>query len=307
MGQTTDGILLIDKREGETSYGVVEKTKRLLKLRKAGHAGTLDPFATGLLIILLGQGTKLSRFLMAGKKTYLATVKLGIETDTLDSTGRVVRTHGVPELTLEQIEETSGRFVGNIEQVPPAYSAVKHEGQRAYQLARKGLSVSLRARVVTVYSLEVLSVRLPNIELRVTCSSGTYLRSLAADLAGALGTGGHLIALRRMASGPFDVKNALSSSEISGKRGRAGSLDRIIPLGGALPGMREISVGEMLAEEIRRGHQPSWDELNVALSAPGCQGSYVKLVRENELVAVARMERQRKVGSGGVTLERVFS
>jgi len=307
MGQIIDGILLIDKHEGETSYGVVKKARRLLKIRKAGHAGTLDPFATGLLIILLGQGTKLSRFLMAGKKTYLATVKLGLETDTLDSTGREVRVHAVPELTLKQIQETAARFVGDIEQVPPAYSAVKYEGQRAYKLARKGVFVNLRSKAVTVYSFDVLSVQLPDVQVKVTCSSGTYIRSLAADLARALGSGGHLIALRRMSSGLFNVQNALSSAAISPKQGRAFLVDKIIPLRGALPGMCEMAVGEEIAKKIRRGHQPSWSELNAGFPIAGCEGGYVKLVRENELVAVARMQESREVGAGSLWLERVFS
>jgi tRNA pseudouridine55 synthase len=307
MGQITDGILLIDKQEGETSFGVVKKAKRLLKIRKAGHAGTLDPFATGLLIILLGQGTKLSRFLMAGKKTYLATVKLGIETDTLDSMGREVRTHAVPDLTLRQIGETATRFVGDIEQVPPLYSAVKYEGQRAYKLARKGVVVTLRSRIVTVHSLEVLSVQLPDVQVKVTCSSGTYIRSLAADFGRALGTGGHLIALRRSSSGPFEVQSALSSAEISTKRGRAFLEGKIIPLRVALSGMCEITVGEEIAKKIRSGHQPSWNELNAGIRMSGCEDEYVKLVSMNELVAIARIQENRRIGSCNFRLERVFS
>ncbi|MBN1626866.1 MAG: tRNA pseudouridine(55) synthase TruB, partial [Deltaproteobacteria bacterium] len=167
MFNGTDGIILIDKNEGETSFDVVKMAKRVFKT-KAGHAGTLDPFATGLLIILLGQGTKLSSYLMAGKKKYLATMTLGIETDTLDRTGRVLVEMPVPDMPREEVARIVREFTGDIEQRPPAYSAVNYKGQRAYKLARKGIEVDLGKRKVVIHSIEVVSVSLPDITFEVT-------------------------------------------------------------------------------------------------------------------------------------------
>ena len=183
MGHRIDGILLVNKIKGETSHDVVKKVKAAFGLKncKVGHAGTLDPFATGLLIILLGQGTKLSRFIMSEDKVYRGTMRLGVETDTLDCTGSVVHKVTVSELGIEQIREKARQFVGEIEQLPPVYSAVKYKGTRAYKLARRGEEMSLKKRNVTVYSLRILSVDLPDVTMEVRCSSGTYIRSLAAD------------------------------------------------------------------------------------------------------------------------------
>jgi len=307
MEQASDGILLVDKQEGETSYEVVKRARRSLKIRKVGHAGTLDPFATGLLILLLGQGTKLSQFLMAGKKTYMSTLRLGVETDTLDLTGRVVRTNFVPNVTLEQVQAKSLGFVGNIEQVPPVYSAVKHGGTRAYKLARDGVQVSLKKRLVRVHSLQIISVQLPDITMKVTCSSGTYIRTLAADLGRALGPGGHLTSLRRLASGPFGVQNAISSRDIIAETNRTALWDKIIPLAAALPDMRAIQVHDLLAKKIRYGYQPSWDELHAGLDLAQCKDGYVKVVTHNELVAIINVKNHNEVGHGELKVMRVFT
>jgi tRNA pseudouridine55 synthase len=310
MEHQTDGILLVDKHGGETSYEVVKMVRYAfggLKVQKVGHAGTLDPFATGLLIVLLGQGTKLSPFLMTEKKVYLATMRLGVETDTLDPTGRVVRTSPVPYLTYEQIHEKSRGFVGEIEQVPPIYSAVKHEGKRAYKLARKGLEVGLKKRTVIVYSIEILSVHLPDVKMMVTCSRGTYIRSLAADLGMTLGPGSHLISLRRLSSGAFEVQNALSSKEVSRNENRSFLLDKVIPLRAALPDMCEIQVAGLLAKKIRNGYQPTLEELNNGIIASNFADGYVKLVSDNELVAITKTKESGGFGHGKLKIERVFS
>lgn len=309
MKHSTDGILLVDKHEGETSHDVVKKVKSAFgepMVRKVGHAGTLDPFATGLLIILLGQGTKLSNFLMAGKKTYLATMRLGVETDTLDPTGRVVQTSIVPFLTLEQIKEKAAGFIGEIEQVPPKFSAVKYKGMRAYKLARKGLEVELKKRIVTVYSFQILSLQLPEVTIKVTCSTGTYVRSLAADLGAELGPGGHLISLRRLSSGAFDVQSALSSKDISVKEIRSFLMDRIIPLNAALPDIYEIQVVEQFAQRIRNGYQPKLKELDNGLNMPCCENKYIKVVTGNDLVAIMKVEKNGEVGHGKLRIVRVF-
>ncbi|MEJ2723944.1 MAG: tRNA pseudouridine(55) synthase TruB, partial [Deltaproteobacteria bacterium] len=210
MAKALDGIILIDKAERESSFSAVRKLRKIFMIRKVGHAGTLDPFASGLLIMLLGQGTKLSAYLMGQAKSYRATVRLGIETDTMDHTGRIVRTRPVPPLDPDDIRKKAQHFEGNIDQVPPAFSALKLDGKRSYALARMGVPVELKKRRVTIHSLEIVSVELPEVTFLVTCSGGTYVRSLAADLGEAVGTGGHLTALRRLSSGPFSVKEALT-------------------------------------------------------------------------------------------------
>ena len=310
MKHSADGILLVDKHEGETSYDVVKKVRSAFggpKVQKVGHAGTLDPFATGLLIILLGQGTKLSHFLMGGKKTYLATMRLGVETDTLDPTGRVVQTRIVPFMTREQIQEKADGFIGGIEQVPPKFSAVRYKGTRAYKLARKGQEVDLKKRIVTVYSLQILSVQLPEVTMKVTCSTGTYVRRIAADLGRTLGPGGHLISLRRVSSGAFDVQNALSSREIFCKEMRSFLLERIISLNAAVPEMCKIQVTEQFAKRVRNGYQPTLEELDNGLNPPVCENRYVKLVSADDLVAIIKVNKNGVIGNGNLKIERVFS
>ena len=307
MAYPTDGILLIDKDEGEISYGVVRKVRRLLKVRKVGHAGTLDPFATGLLVILLGHGTKLSNFIMGEIKTYLATIRLGVETDTMDPTGGVIRTSVVPDLSPEYIREKAQGFSGDIEQVPPAYSAVKYRGTRAYKLARRGVKVDLPKRRVTIHSMRVLSVELPDIALEVSCSSGTYIRALASDLGRELGPGGHLRSLRRVASGSFEAKNALSSRELSVARGPSFVREKVIPLRAALPGMREIEVQGPLADKVRQGYQPAWEELFPSARFLRNEDEYYKLVRHGELVAIVKIKRSEDLDHVALKIERVFS
>ncbi len=303
MKRPDDGILLVDKEEGETSHGVVKKVRSALrrgKRYKVGHAGTLDPFATGLLVVLLGQGTKLSRFIMAGEKEYLATLELGIETDTLDPTGKVTAVRDVPRLNPDHIRETAKRYEGKIRQTPPAYSAVKYKGLRAYALARKGLPVNLKERTVTVHSISVVSVELPDITMRIRCAGGTYIRSLAADLARDLGSVGHLKTLRRLKSGPFDVAEAIFSGDILSE---ALILEKDMPLRNALPEMGEIEVNSMLAEKVRQGYQPGWNELSQVIND---QERFIKLISGDKLLAIAK----RNDGEGGhdkVKFERVFS
>ncbi len=185
METPPDGIVLIDKEAGITSHDVVERVRRMIRKGrgvKVGHAGTLDPFATGLLIILLGQATRLSSHVMSGRKVYEAVMCLGVETDTLDTAGKIVSKRQVPDLSIATIREKAGAFLGEMEQIPPAYSAVRVNGRRAYQLARKGIAVHIKSRKVNISAIDVLWVKPPRIALRVICSAGTYIRRLAADL-----------------------------------------------------------------------------------------------------------------------------
>lgn len=306
MTQINDGIVLVDKEVGETSYDVVRKIKRLLRIAKVGHAGTLDPFATGLLIILLGQGTKLSNLIMTGQKVYRATLRLGVETDTLDLTGLEVRTNSVPEIRPEQIGQKVREFIGDIDQTPPAFSAIKHKGVPAYILARKGEVPELKRRRVRIFDIKVLDVNLPDITIEVVCSAGTYIRSLAADLAAELGPGGHLISLRRLASGRFNVDHALSSGRILEQDKTAFLMDHLIPLASAVPELPEVEVPRALAEKIRRGYQPYWKELSGRYDTVYEESRNVKLVSRRELVAIAEVNLSKGVGHGHVKIKRVF-
>lgn len=290
MGNYCDGIILIDKEEGKTSFDVVKGVRRLLKIKKVGHAGTLDPFATGLLIILLGQGTKLSNYLMAGDKVYQATMRLGVETDTQDLTGRVVSRGLVPEFEPESIRKVARRFVGEIEQIPPLFSALNYRGRRAYELAREGIKMDLKKRKVNVHSLAITSVDLPDVTMRVRCSRGTYVRSLAADLGKELGPGAHLTCLRRLRSGPFRVEDALSLEKLAHLSQNRLVRKIRIPLHEALPDMNEARVDGRMAQQIRNGHQPGCEEVAMA-GLPRFFEGYLKLVDREGLVAIAKVHQ----------------
>jgi tRNA pseudouridine55 synthase len=211
---SVNGLLLIDKPAGMTSHDVVDWVRRRFRMRRVGHGGTLDPAATGLLILLLGQATRHARFLLNADKTYRSTLRLGENTDTQDGEGRLLERRTVPALTREEIERACGRFRGVIEQEIPAYSAVRVQGKRFYDLARAGKAVPRRMRRVTIRELSILAVSLPEVDLRVVCSSGTYVRTLCADLGAALGCGGHLSRLSRTQVGPFRLEDAVPLDEV---------------------------------------------------------------------------------------------
>ncbi|MGH8311661.1 MAG: tRNA pseudouridine(55) synthase TruB [Gammaproteobacteria bacterium] len=197
------GILLLDKPERMTSNQALQTVKRLFNARKAGHTGSLDPLATGLLPICFGEATKLSAFLLDADKEYLVTCRLGVRTATGDAEGAVTEQRAVPALTRVDIEATLGKFRGEIDQVPPMYSALKHQGQRLYDLARDGIEVARAPRRVTIHALTLSSCDAASLTLAVRCSKGTYIRTLVEDLARALGSCGHVSALRRLALGPY--------------------------------------------------------------------------------------------------------
>lgn len=204
-----DGLLLIDKPAGMTSHDVVDEIRRRFRMRRVGHGGTLDPAATGLLILLLGRSTRHARVLLGADKTYAGTLLLGVSTDTQDAEGKALKTREVGPLTRGQVEQACARFRGSIEQEVPAYSAVRIQGRRFYDLARSGQPVPRRVRKVTVHDLRVMDMRLPEVDLEVTCSSGTYVRTLCADIGEALGCGGHLKRLSRTQVGPFRLADAV--------------------------------------------------------------------------------------------------
>ncbi|MBE0541008.1 MAG: tRNA pseudouridine(55) synthase TruB [Verrucomicrobia bacterium] len=209
-----DGALLIDKPSGPTSHDVVDAIRRKFGIKKVGHCGTLDPNATGLLLIVLGRGTKLSEKLMSDDKVYEGTIKFGEATDSYDADGELTASLPVPPLTLAELNEAAASFVGDLMQKPPMVSAVKKGGIPLYKLARKGLEVEREARLIHVYSFRFAAYDEPVGQFSVACTKGTYVRSLAHDLGEKLGCGAHLATLRRTVSGKFDVTNALPLAAI---------------------------------------------------------------------------------------------
>ena len=209
-----DGALLIDKPAGPTSHDVVDAIRRKFGLKKVGHCGTLDPNATGLLIIVLGRGTKLSEKLMGDDKVYEGAIKFGVTTNSYDADGEVLETKPVPLLTLEQLNETAAGFVGDLMQKPPMVSAVKKDGVPLYKLARKGIEVEREPRLVHIYNFRFTGYREPLGQFRIACTKGTYVRSLAHELGQKLGCGAHLATLRRVTSGKFDAAEARPLDEI---------------------------------------------------------------------------------------------
>lgn len=209
-----DGALLVDKPAGCTSHDVVDRIRRKFGIKKVGHCGTLDPNATGLLIIVLGRGTKLSEKLMSDDKVYEGDIKFGETTDSYDTDGKVTATLPVPPLTLDQLNEAAATFIGDLQQIPPMVSAKKQGGVALYKLARKGIEVVREPRLVHIYNYRFTAYTEPLAKFRVACTKGTYVRSLAHDLGAKLGCGAHLATLRRVTSGKWDVADALTLDAI---------------------------------------------------------------------------------------------
>ncbi|MGA2222034.1 MAG: tRNA pseudouridine(55) synthase TruB [Verrucomicrobiia bacterium] len=224
-----DGVLLVDKPPRLTSHDVVDRLRRHFGFKKVGHCGTLDPAATGLLVIVLERATKLQDQLMADDKTYEGTMLLGVATDSQDADGKIVAEKPVPPLTADDIEQVFARFRGDIQQIPPMVSALKHKGQPLYKLARKGITVEREPRNVHIYDLRLLKLDLPRVEFRVACTKGTYVRTLCSDIGDVLGCGAHLAELRRLRSGAFDVRNARTLDDLL-KMSREELQDAVIPI-----------------------------------------------------------------------------
>jgi tRNA pseudouridine55 synthase len=276
------GILLIDKPEGVTSFEVVRQARKALGIRKIGHLGTLDPMATGLLPLCLLEATKLVPYLMPEAKVYRARVRLGVATDTQDAYGEVVaRCETLPAPA--QIYPVAAAFVGEVTQIPPIYSALHCQGERAYRRARRGETVDLAPRTVTVYTLSVDEVAMPEFTMTVKCSQGTYIRTLAKDLGDALGCGAHLTALRRLAVGALRVEEAVSLAALA-ELGREALEARIIPISRCLPGMRPVAVGLAEARQLRQG------QLLVRPADDFKDGERVQVLSDAELVAVAQVK-----------------
>ncbi|MFP6906091.1 MAG: tRNA pseudouridine(55) synthase TruB [Verrucomicrobiota bacterium] len=209
LNPAIDGILLVDKPSGKTSHDLVDVIRRHFKLQKVGHGGTLDPMATGLLVMLLGRGTKCSRQIMNGKKVYEGRIRFGISTDSHDKDGQVVQERNPAGISREHVEAEMSHWIGEIEQIPPMVSAIKKNGQPLYKLARKGQTVEREPRPITIHRFELLDFRHHEARIVLACSKGTYVRTLAHDIGEALGVGAHLCELRRTHSGTYNVAEAL--------------------------------------------------------------------------------------------------
>ena len=248
-----DGILNINKPSGITSFGVVALVRRLSGERRVGHAGTLDPAATGVLPVCLGQGTRVIEFLVDTTKSYRAEIELGAATDTYDAMGKVTQQEDFTGISRAQLEVALASFRGQIEQVPPIYSALKHQGSPLYELARAGLEVELKSRPVTIHKLDLIDFQTPSVTIEVVCSKGTYIRSIAHDLGQILGCGAHLKNLIRLRCGIFDIKDAVSVSQLEDAL-RGGNWQQFLyPIDSVLSGLPTVVVSDDEGKNIKNG------------------------------------------------------
>ena len=253
------GVLLIDKPQGMTSQQVVSKVKYLLKSdvhdsKKAGHTGTLDPMATGLLPICLGEATKFSHYQLDAVKSYQAIIKLGEQTDTGDAEGQIIATIPVPHVTQAMLQSVTEQFLGEIMQVPPMYSALKKDGKKLYELAREGIEVERTARPLTIYKLSLTPLSAQQLQLTVTCSKGTYVRVLAEDIAKALGTVGHLTALRRTQTGDFEIADAITLADFAALD-IAARLDKLLAVDACVHSLPSLVLDDNQSKRIRQGQR----------------------------------------------------
>jgi len=275
-----DAVLNINKPPGMTSFAAVTRVRRLLNIKKAGHAGTLDPMATGVLLVLAGKATRLSDFLMGRPKEYLASIKLGIETDTCDTEGRIVRRCGVPEIARPRLSAILKEFTGQIKQTPPVFSAVKGNGQPAYKKARQGKEVDIPERLVQIDSIELISFAGDEMAVRVNCSKGTYIRSLARDIGRRLDTCGTMSALCRTAVGDFKLEQARDLDGITADDG--------IHMDQALSFLPEVIIDNDDDRKVKHGNDLILDE-------KGDMGIFYRIKYGGQLVALGKFITENKL------------
>ncbi len=274
-----NGLVVVDKPRGVTSHDAVNKVRRYAGTRKVGHLGTLDPMATGVLPLLLNRATRLAQFFTRNEKAYEATVRFGFATDSYDADGARVSDEAVPQFSREELEGWLNAFRSTFQQIPPAVSAKKIGGVAAYKLARKNLEVSLAAVEVTITRLEITRFELPEVDLRIECTAGTYVRSLAHDAGVLAGCGAHLIALRRSRSGSFSLEHSRTLADLA-TLAEAGQFDQaVIPASQLLPGFEAVSVDALTEKQIRDGRDFRAE----------CEGPYVRAISgSGELVAIGK-------------------
>ena len=276
------GLMLVDKPIGPSSHKIVSIVRKGTGVRKVGHAGTLDPRASGVLVLCLGAATRLSEYLSNASKRYEAMIRFGTSTETYDAEGDAIRITGIAPQE-EEIRSILPEFTGEIEQIPPPYSAIKIQGKKAYELARKGETVELDPRTITIYHLDFVSYKPPDLTLSVECSAGTYIRSLAHDLGEKLNTGAHLANLRRVKSGPFTLEECVSLSDLeqcflSGDWGQ-----HVRPGYEALPELPTVNVAGTFLEDVLNGRQiPAEGTVDGLARAIGPDGDLVAILEAAE-------------------------
>lgn len=275
------GVLVVDKPVGMTSHDVVQVIRNGTSLRRAGHTGTLDPRASGVLVILVGPAVRLSEYVSASDKRYQAIIRLGSTTDTFDADGRFTRSNVPVNVTEAQFEEVLKSFIGEIEQTPPPYSAVKVQGRKAYEMARQGEEVDLTPRKIQVHHLEVLEWAPPEVVVDVHCSSGTYVRSLANDLGEKLGCGAYLVGLRRTKSGRFSLRDAVPLRKLQEAFTAGNWYQYLIPAAEALGDWPAVELSPDEVEAVRHGHRVKVKEGNTEAKVRGVstQGELVALMQ----------------------------
>ena len=290
-GQQISGILNMDKPAGMTSHDVVDRVRQMAGQRRVGHAGTLDPLATGVLVVCLGQATRVAEFLMDSDKVYRAEIRLGVSTDTHDAEGEVT---AIAEVNVgeEEVRRALASFVGSIQQVPPMYSALKREGTPLHRLARQGITVEREARSVEIHNIELLDWAPPVLTIRVACSPGTYIRALARDLGQKLGCGAHLQSLTRLASGHFTLENAVSLDELAEAFAQGNWQELIHPLDEALLDFEPVVIDAETEQRIRHGQQVQAPPL-APPKRGGIEGGVCRAYSQTgELIGILRYDAQ---------------
>lgn len=296
QAQHPSGIIVVDKPPNISSAKVVARVKHLLNAKKVGHAGTLDPFAEGVLICCINEATRLARFLLAGSKTYTAILKLGVETDTQDVTGTVIATRPVTGCTENRIRTTVEHFIGSIEQQPPIFSALKHRGTPLYKLARQGRPVQKPARQVHISKIKILEINLPLVHLEVACSAGTYIRTLSADIGKKLGCGGHLLALKRTQSSGFTLQQAIALPQLEKQALNRQANGSLISMTDALADMPACKAGQNLMKKIKHGQPICKTDIDFERSSENLteDDTHLKVVdADNALLAVLRYKKNQ--------------
>ena len=251
--QACSGFLLVDKPSGITSSKLVQVIKKTFSLNRIGHTGTLDPLATGLMVLCVGQATKFSQFLLVKDKSYRVSIKLGVATDTFDAEGLVTSEKAVNHVTRELIEASLTNFQGEIEQIPPMYSAIKKNGVPLYKMARRGLKVDLEPRKTRIHEIEILGFDGKFLDLKVCCSKGTYIRTIAADLGDVLGCGAHVAELRRLSVGTYDEKDMLAFDELVKLENQDGLADHLHPIASAFKDWSQVLINPRQARLLMNG------------------------------------------------------
>ncbi|MBN1380718.1 MAG: tRNA pseudouridine(55) synthase TruB [Deltaproteobacteria bacterium] len=283
-----NGIVVIDKPSGKTSHDVVKEVKKILEIKKAGHTGTLDPLATGVLPVCINEGTKLAQFFATGTKDYRATMLLGVTTDTLDSDGKIVTQRQI-NVDQAEIEEEVTKWIGTIKQTPPRYSALKFKGKPLYKWARQGVNIAAKPRHVEILSITIEDIKLPFVTFNVSCSKGTYIRSLCSDIGESLGCGACLTGLRRTRNGEFYDQSAIALEVIAQEEKKHALVRCIIPLVDTLMDFTSIAIDETLANKIKSGHQPTAENMNTHQFPFLDAGAMVKFATNNSLIAIGKV------------------